>query len=149
MQDMDGADFPGEQGDVKLVPMLELQFDSDNGQLPSAPDQARYGIVVRDLDDSSTRQVAYVPLQLVSDPASRENMAFHAKMLYLPTANWSSPHQVRLVWLVQALVDSGCNRNGSCNSYNDVQVIHTYPDDFRLTGFSITENHGRPLGRRL
>ena len=38
-------------------------------------------------------------------------MAFSGQMRYLPTGSWLNPHQVRLAWVVQALVtDMPCDK---------------------------------------
>ena len=62
VQDGDGATFadvgsgatrtePNEAyGDMKLVPMLEVQINSSDTQLPTADELLRYNIATRDLD---------------------------------------------------------------------------------------------------
>src|SRR5690606_9920371 len=60
-------------------------------------------------------------------------------------AGWGAPHQVRLVWMVQALVDRNCRVNGTsyiCDGYNQPQVIHSYYDTWSLTGLNVREDHG-------
>ena len=75
-------------------------------------------------------------------------VAFYGKMLYWPWMSWGNAHQVRLVWLVQGLVDV-CKEdgyeNGVCVDYekkNDQQLLHTYFDDWTLTGLNVREDHG-------
>ena len=103
-----------------------------------------YAISVR--QQSASSRVAYVPLQLVADDKSGEQVAFYGKMLYQPNAaGWGAPHQVRLVWMVQALVDRNCRVNGTsyiCDGYNQPQVIHSYYDTWSLTGLNVREDHG-------
>jgi hypothetical protein len=96
--------------------------------------------------------VAYVPLQLVTDPDTQNRVAFYAKMFYRPGADWMNPDKVRMVWLVQMLVDQ-CQQaaGGFCTSYvdengvdrhNQVQVVHQYYDEWTLTGLNLREDHG-------
>ncbi len=87
-----------------------------------------------------------MPLQLVVDSKGDEHVAFAGKMYYLPAETWGNAHQVRLVWLVKALVDV-CEEyeDGRCTKYeemNRVQVIHTCGDDWTLTGLDVREDHG-------
>jgi len=154
MQDDDGATYfdqdnslprsPNGNGDVQLVPMLEIRISGTPDHLPDEETLARYGIAAQELPNG--RQGLYVPLQLTGDERGQEQVAFYGKMVYLPeSAQWGSAHQVRLVWVVQAMVDV-CEEftDGVCSSYsarNDVQVIHTYHDPFTLTGLNVRENH--------
>ena len=59
---------------------------------------------------------------------------------------WGTAHQVRLVWLVKALVDvCEAYEDGRCTRYeemNDARIIHTYDDDWTLTGLDVREEHG-------
>ncbi|HOS78982.1 MAG TPA: Ig-like domain-containing protein [Anaerolineae bacterium] len=168
IQDQDGATFydvddstdrnPNDNGDLKLVPMLEIKISGDPDNLPPAeeceddgetytcyPDLKPYGVFVQELNDDGDKAV-YVPLQLVVEKTGDERVAFAGKMRYLPAAEWGDAHQVRLVWLVKALVDV-CEEyeDGRCVKYkemNRVQVIHTYGDDWTLTGLDVREDHG-------
>src|SRR5262249_5636072 len=84
------------------------------------------------------------------DPKGEQHVAFYGKMLYLPdAAEWGSAHQIRLVWVVQALVDRCAEfTDGLCSRYaahNEVQGIHTYNDEWRLTGLNVRENHSSDL----
>ncbi len=154
IQDQDGATFydvdndtdrnPNDNGDVKLVPMLEIKITGEPSNLPSEDDLEPYGVFVVDLNDDD--EAVYVPLQLVVERTGDEQVAFAGKMRYLPAAEWGAAHQVRLVWLVKALVDV-CEEyeNGRCTRYeemNDVRVIHAYGDDWTLTGLDVREDHG-------
>ncbi|MGC9396741.1 MAG: LamG-like jellyroll fold domain-containing protein, partial [Anaerolineae bacterium] len=162
IQDEDGATFydvddsldpnPNDNGDVKLVPMLEIKITGEPDNLPPQDDLEPYGIFVQELNDDD--KAAYVPLQLVVDRIGDERVAFAGKMRYLPSppsqggagGGWGAAHQVRLVWLVKALVDV-CQEyeDGRCVKYeemNRVQVIHTYGDDWTLTGLDVREDHG-------
>jgi hypothetical protein len=51
-----------------------------------------------------------------------------------------------MIWAVQALVDV-CDQytDGVCTHYsqhNDPQIVHVYPDEWRLTGLNVRENRG-------
>lgn len=162
MQDADNATFadvaaragqlpnPGDaNGDLRLIPMLEVRFPRTAANLPSAQDLLPYNIIVNDLTADRSQQVAYVPLNVVTDAESGERQAFQGRMLYRPTGAWNAPHAVRLVWVVQALVDL-CFRSadGVCNhyqAYNRPQVIQAYPDEWSLTGLTVREEHGTEL----
>ncbi len=177
IQDADGATFydvdnsldrsPNDNGDVKLVPMLEIKISGEPDNLPPAeeceddgetytcyPDLEPYGVFVQELNDDGDKAV-YVPLQLVVDRTGDEHVAFAGKMHYLPSflpsggtegGGWGAAHQVRMVWLVKALVDvCDAYEDGRCTEYkemNRVQVIHTYGDDWTLTGLDVREDHG-------
>jgi len=169
MQDADGRTFydednntsrsPNDNGDVKVIPMLELRITGDPDNLPSDtceddegqpytcyPELDNYGVSVRKLKDDGSDKAVYIPLQLVVNRTGGERVAFAGKMKYRPAAAWGKAHQARLVWLVQALVDVCAEfKDGQCSRYdkmNDAQLVQTYPDDWRLTGLSVREEHG-------
>ncbi len=86
------------------------------------------------------------------DPNTSDRLAFYAKMLYRPSWDWIYPDKVRMVWLVQMLVDQ-CQESVSshCISYvdangvdkhNQIQVVQQYYDEWTLTGLNIREDHG-------
>ncbi len=134
-------------GDVKLIPMLEIQIDGSPDNLPDETTLQSYGVSVRNINSDGSRKAVYVPLQVVTDSADAQK-AFYGKMFYMPASTWGSPHLVRLVWVVQALVDS-CKEDGledgvckHFETYNDLQVIQTYYDAFTLTGLNVREDHG-------
>ncbi|HBY98100.1 MAG TPA: hypothetical protein DEP84_29855, partial [Chloroflexi bacterium] len=165
MQDADGVTFydkdnstsrsPNDNGDVKLVPMLEIRTTGSPNNLPPGEELEDYGISVTDLDEDGKDKAVYVPLSLVVEPKGNTRVAFAGRMLYDPGSppsqggaggGWGKAHQVRLVWVVQALVDM-CRRyeDGRCVSYeskNKAQVIHTYDDDWTLTGLTVREDRG-------
>lgn len=162
VQDWDGATFydldpslsrsPNDNGDLKLVPMLEIRISGSTTNLPPTDVlEDRYGISVQPLQGDESETALYVPLQLTTDNKGGSRVAFHGKVLYLPEGgSWGNAHQVRLVWLVQALLDQCETRNddGTCASFareNELQVIHTYDDEWYLTGFSVQENQGSDL----
>src|SRR5690606_30612549 len=126
---------PDDNGDVKLVPMLEIERPAGSATLPPTADLANYGSVTRPRTGGGT--IAYVPLQLVTDDRTGARVAFSGRMLYRPgAAGWGGAHRVRLTWLVQMLVDQ-CQgyAAGVCNDYTDasgqdthnqIQVVHSY-----------------------
>ncbi|MAT96582.1 MAG: hypothetical protein CL608_05510 [Anaerolineaceae bacterium] len=138
-----------DNGDVKLVPMLEIQVPADSQTLPPTALLQNYGINVQPINNNNDL-AAYVPLQLTTDPAGDRHVAFYGKMLYQPTSdNWNGAHKVRLVWAVQALVDNVCVEvdAGECidTADNQVQIIHSYYDDWQLAGMTVREDHGTDL----
>lgn len=170
MQDADGKTFfdvddstarsPNDNGDVKVVPMLEITIEGNPDNLPPAetcaddegeaytcyPDLEHYGIAVQELNDAGTDKAVYVPLQIVTDSKTGERVAFSSRMYYRPDVQWGKAHQVRLVWAVQALVDK-CDiyEDGRCVAYEEMnvsQILHVYEDAWTLTGLHVREEHG-------
>jgi hypothetical protein len=134
-------------GDIKLIPMLEIEINGSTTNLPDSATLEGYGIFVRNLASDGSRKAVYVPLQVVKE-AGDNWVAFYAKMFYLPASTWGNPHLVRLVWSVVALVDI-CAENGfkegKCDefeTYNEPEIIQTYYDSFKLTGLNVREQHG-------
>ncbi len=144
---------PDANGDIKLIPMLEIELPPAPNNLPSASELNTFGgISVKDLDKTGAK-VAYVPLQVTTDPKTENRSAFYGNMLFRPGASWGAADKVRLVWMVQMLVDQ-CQdtENGSCVSYidpvtkkdmhNQLQIVQTYYDSFTVTGVNVREDHG-------
>ncbi|MFZ6027824.1 MAG: LamG-like jellyroll fold domain-containing protein [Chloroflexota bacterium] len=130
---------PDDNGDLRLVPMLEITLDGGDSvaNLPD-PDELEdtYGIIVRPRNDetgSGQQMLAYVPLQLVTEHKTGNHIAFYGKMMYEPAATWGNAQSVRLVWLVQMI-------NDTPDGNNITQIIHTYPDEWALTGLNVREN---------
>ncbi|MCA9979308.1 MAG: hypothetical protein KDD89_00680, partial [Anaerolineales bacterium] len=120
-------------GDLRLVPMLEIEipFDPANGQYGNLPIKAgappitavtpledwldtavtrAFGISVRQGIDNNL--YAYVPLNLVRPSGDADPVAFSGRMFYQPQdsngdtlADWGNDHQASLVWLVEAITD--------------------------------------------
>jgi hypothetical protein len=164
-------------GDVRLVPMLEISipYDGGYGNLPTtldvlgtrAPtdpvddwlDKSKlepYGVSVR-LRDETGDLLVYVPLNVVTDDTGGGRAAFSARMPYLPrAATWGQLHQVRVVWMVVMLIDSckpvppGTPEIQAAVWCYDVghwvldrqQPVHTYAEDWYLTGLEVREDHG-------
>ncbi len=158
IQDGDGktfADLPGSNvnvnpsdanGDMKLVPMLEIRTPSASANLPSQQQLTAYGVAAHNLTSDGATQVIYVPLQLTTDSKTGARLAFSGRMPYQATGAWSQPQQVRLVWLVQALLDSCAKQvDGQCVQYNQInqpEVVQSYYDSWTLTGLTVREDHG-------
>ncbi len=146
------AEANEEFGDMKLVPMLEVRMDTANANLPPQSDLTPYGISVNPLTEDASRQVSYVPLTIVTDEQSGQRVAFNARMRYQPTGQWTTPHEVRLVWVVQVLQDIPCNAEDpdevaqGCAAdgyyHNVPQMVQSYYDQWSLSGLTVREEHG-------
>ncbi|MEM7129936.1 MAG: LamG-like jellyroll fold domain-containing protein [Chloroflexota bacterium] len=135
---------PGANGDLRLIPMLEIELGYLNN-LPPQDVLDNYGISVRPLNNSGSRQVAYVPLQMVTDPDTDARVAFYGKMIYLATGSWST-QRVNLVWALQMLNDL-CHETDTAGNCIDLeanvpQIVQTYYDQWHLTGLNVREDHG-------
>ncbi|MDY7076379.1 MAG: LamG-like jellyroll fold domain-containing protein [Chloroflexota bacterium] len=150
--DPDTALSPNSNGDLKLVPMLEIRISGSQTNLPSQEELDHYGIFVTDMNQNGSDKAVYVPLNLVTDyddeGRAKSHVAFYAKMLYRPGDSWGNVQQVRVVWLVQALVDRCAEdgyQDGMCKvyeTYNELQVVHSYYDQWTLSGLQVREDHG-------
>ncbi len=125
-----------------------------------------YGISVR--EDKDGDLLAYVPLNVQTDDTGGGKAAFSARMLYWPSrkGTWAEAQRMRVVWLVQLLTD-WCDESGfqpseeakeDPTAYGDElaayceepanrtidqpQIVHTYDEDWYLTGLSVREDHG-------
>jgi hypothetical protein len=144
---------PDANGDVKFVPMLEVQL-SDLSSLPrtsgGALDEAllaQYGMTVQ--PDGSGGFYVYAPLNLVEDRVTGEKVAFNTQLLYQTGAAWQ-PQQVRVSWAVQVLneqyVDADAAKKaldaGNGTGNNKAVILHAYYADFYLTGLNVREDRG-------
>ncbi|HNT78189.1 MAG TPA: hypothetical protein PKH77_24510, partial [Anaerolineae bacterium] len=168
-------------GDLRLIPMLELEIpyhDGQYGYLPVIPDapaitpstpitawldtaqMEMYGITVRAKDASGEVLLAYVPVSLVQDDF-QGRVAFAARMIYRPSVSVPGALQkARLAWLLQAKTDTCTTppadlseeaRNAWCDGTahwieTPSRIIHSYYDDWYLTGLSVREDHGLDVG---
>ena len=160
---LDNASPSDENGDLKLLPMLEIRITGPYDNLPPTSTlENHYGIYIQHFQGDGAEKAVYVPLQLATEDDSGARVAFYGKMLYQPDESWGDAQQVRLVWAVQALVDE-CDSyslgdtdgdgeddfSKECQSYgehNEVQVVHTYDDEWYLTGLNVRENHEVDVG---
>ena len=103
--------------------------------------------------------VVYLPLHQLLDPHGNAPVAWSTQMPYRAvTQNWGNNHSYKMVWLIQALQDK-CNTDGmgeddtydawcaadSGNWETTKTVIHTYYEDFHITGLTVREEHGLEL----
>ena len=143
-------DISDQPDDLKLLPMLEIRIPNGASMLPTVEALKPYGISVAD-DDTAGGKIAYVPLNLVTDPQSGERVAFNGRMMYLPQSAWQQPHSIRMVWVVQIDNDYACSPNdpgydtnrGYC--VNQPQIVHRYYDGWTLTGLNVVEEHGADM----
>ncbi|MBK9055198.1 MAG: hypothetical protein IPL78_31170 [Chloroflexi bacterium] len=155
-------------GDIRLVPMLEIIMPYSSGHYANLPVNSTYagtsrtlGVPVDDwlaedvtepysmsLDDMDLATgdlVAYVPLSLVTDENDTP-VAYTTRLIYEPDqASWGTAHEYRVVWLVQMLTDECINPNddeATCARQDTVTVIHSYHETWTLTGLNASEEHG-------
>jgi hypothetical protein len=166
MRDIDGAtyaDYASSQGrpadvneangDLKIVPMLEIRVPNNGANLPGQADLTPFNISVNDFTADGATKVAYVPLNVVTDEKTGQRVAFSGQMRYQPTGSWPSAHQVRLAWVVQALVDLPCDKatdtSADCQAdgyrNNIPQIIQSYYSDWTLSGLTVSEEHGTDM----
>ena len=163
-------------GDMLLTPMVEITipYSETNpaGGLPVVDgyagsvsftnisdwlDQdilASYGVSVNQ-NSSGDELLVYVPVSAVNDTTGDTPVAFSAQMYYRPTnSNWGGNHQVKLLWLVNALVDT-CITTDMPDSVTydewcaelthwetDTTIMQTYYDQFTVTGLTVEEQYG-------
>ena len=116
-----------------------------------------YAMSVRKKDDSGAI-LAYVPLVLMREYTDDNPVAFGAHLYYEPTStDFGQAHKMRLVWMIKGLVaapncepptgesyDSYCS--DTANWTTSEEIVHTYYDDWYLTGLSVQEEHGVEVG---
>lgn len=114
----------------------------ESGKWVDLPLLNKYGISV--VPQANGSKTVYVPVELTTVTKTSEKVAFHAKMIYQPqSADWGTAHSVRLMWMVQALVDHCAGPDlSSCSLLNNPEIIQTYYTDFQLTGLAVRENRG-------
>ncbi|HHW87945.1 MAG TPA: hypothetical protein GX400_17290, partial [Chloroflexi bacterium] len=140
-------------GDMKVLPMLEIRIPADSANLPAQSDLTPFNISVNDFTTDGQTKVVYIPLNIVTDDKSGQRVAFSGQMRYLPTGNWLNPHQVRLAWVVQTLVDMPCDKDvdtsADCQAdgyrNNVPQMLQTYYGNWTLTGLNVREEHGTDM----
>jgi hypothetical protein len=145
-------------GDLKLVPMLELRLPTNGANLPTQAELTPYNISVNNQTGDGANKTVYVPLTLLTDEKSGLRVAFSGQMRYAPSGLWPNFHSVRLVWVVQALVDqvttqcdakanppitTNCTQDGYL--HNLQQPIQSYYDNFTLIGLTVREDHGATM----
>ncbi|MBA3469749.1 MAG: hypothetical protein H0T53_08900 [Herpetosiphonaceae bacterium] len=166
------SDANAANGDLRLVPLLEISVPYQSGHYANLPVKAAYqnvvrtpamrvdewldtteldpySITVRDADATSGDLVIYVPLSAVADEDTGMRAAFAARMLYWPgqttsggVVNWGSAQEYRVVWMVQMITDSCADEGDLSTCADTLTVIHTYREDWRLAGMTVREDHG-------
>ncbi len=125
--------------------------------LDSTTLQAYGGALRNDVDDDV---LMYVPLSVVYDQTGGEPVAFSAKVPYSNLQNGfaDSEQEVSMIWMINMLTDeckaipasydetaSGtwCDPTIPARWNTDIsRVVHTYSEDYKLTGLSVIEDHG-------
>ncbi|MCP4539215.1 MAG: hypothetical protein GY832_18925, partial [Chloroflexi bacterium] len=196
-----GASGKDANGDMRLVPMLEIKIPYQAGHYNSLPVKAtaplvkpnlptltgkiysdtqklntwlygwldkeatdRHGISVR-VENRNGDLVVNVPLTLVRDKVGDSPVAMAGRMVYRPTdVNFGPSQQVRMVWAVYGLqdfckpitdtfrvdlpqaerYDLWCQDTANWGTAQG--VMHSYYDDWYLTGLTIQEDHGLKVG---
>ncbi|MBP7998168.1 MAG: hypothetical protein KA314_02115 [Chloroflexi bacterium] len=155
-------------GDIRLVPMLEIIMPYSSGHYANLPVNSTYagtsrtlGVAIDDWLDTDVTEpysmslddldlatgdlVAYVPLSLVTDENDKP-VGYTTRLIYEPgQASWGNAHQYRVVWLVQMLTDECINADDdetTCARQDTVTVIHSYDESWTLTGLNASEEHG-------
>ena len=112
-----------------------------------------YGMSVLRANDNTLEILA--PATLENDPLGEAPVAFSTHLLMQSSADgaWGADQQVRLLWLVQMIIDV-CNDpqqegtafcDNPANRHDELTVIQTYHDEFIVTGLSVEEQHGMEL----
>lgn len=118
-----------------------------------AQSKRAYAASARDLGDG--RIALLVPLNVVADESGGGRAAFGARIPYAPQGpSLGDPQEMRVVWLVQMLTDTcrpmppgsetsetWCRYEESW-SLDNTQIVHTYYDDWYITGLTVREDHG-------
>ena len=117
---------PGLAGDMRLVPLIEIEIPftpgTHFGNLPVVPSGAigpttvvttwldtevtdAFNVTVRRANDNGDL-VAYVPVTTVQDPTGNSPVAFSARMPYRPNESFFGPnHTVNFLWAVEIVND--------------------------------------------
>ncbi len=164
-------------GDIRVIPMLEISMPFQSGHYANLPvldgqpssrgeggtpvddwldttELEPYGIVVRDVDESATDLVTYLPVSVVTGSQGEGLQAFTSRMVYYPeqeaagSVDWGSAHEVRLIWLVQMITDrcqDDTEEPESCQRVESLEIIHVYDEEWELTGMTVSEEHGLDL----
>ena len=86
--DLGGAGANDANGDMRLIPMLEIRVPNNGANLPPQADLTPYNITVNNLNANGSTKVVYVPLSVITDEKTGERVAFNARMRYAPTGSW-------------------------------------------------------------
>jgi hypothetical protein len=150
-QILDVNDGPADE-DVRLVPMLEILVPKGD-ELPAKAVLDPSRIQVDSTNKNVDRRVV-VPLTVVTDAETGNDVAFAGRMIYNSDATWQSAHEVRLMWIVQVNNDIACDPDAvpleeGCTVdgyiFDRPQAVQTYYEDWSLTGLTVTEEQGTDL----
>lgn len=108
----------------------------------------RYQVSARQLENNNI--ALYAPLGLMNDQQTGMNVGFAARIPYAGSAEWGAAHEIRMVWVVQIETDTVCvydRLDSGCQIVrnNVPQVVHTYPEQWKLTALNVSEEHGSQL----
>lgn len=165
------ADPRSKNGDMRLIPMLEISMPYQAGHTRNLPalsgapaidattpltdwldsdEMASFGINVRQAENGDL--FGYVPLVLQRSESGEQPVAFTGRIPYRPNSAWGDAHSARLIWLVEVVTDrcdvpEGENRQTWCADdanwiTNGSTIVHRYDDDFYVTGLAVREDHG-------
>ncbi len=146
-------------GDVRLMPMLEIEIPYQSGSYGGLPtinnpaplavtnpitswldiDKAtEYGLTVNYKSDTDASLLVYAPIVVNLNNITGDPVAFSAQMPYWPqVAALDAPHKIRLTWVIQAInnrCDEFTQKDGAivgCENWSadQVQVIQSYSND--------------------
>jgi len=169
------TDEAASNGDLRFIPLLEITMPYQAGHysnLPVVPAyqgidrdlgidssdwfsdtvMATYGIEISETSGAEGELVAYVPVNLNMNENGAGPAAFSSRMIYWPSqdtggvVDWGAAHEFRLVWMVQMLTNSCTDTADPDTCTDELNVIHMLADDFTVTGFQVSEEHGVDLG---
>ncbi len=167
--DLRTSDDNAANGEVRIVPVLEITMPYSAGSYSSLPVTSAYSGTARSLsvpattwldDDaldlysvtvaeaSSGSLTAYLPLTLATDDTTDAAAVFSARMLYRPTvgsnglAAWGSAQSVKLAWLVEMITDTCTDDTDLTTCTDELNIIQTYYDDWKLAGLTVSEERG-------
>ena len=133
--DLQATDSLAGNGDIRLIPIVEMTIPYSPGHYGNLPVLAPYqgisrtlgvpvedwldtskldpyGISVSDAADGSGDLIVSMPLTAVTDDIGGGRAAYAFQMLYWPQqtnaqnlVNWANPHEYRIQWLVQMITD--------------------------------------------
>ena len=165
----DTVSYNSRYGDVRITPLLEIKIPAaagHYGNLPvktGMPAQRTSAITSTQwLDTSKTDPLGlsvldnpadnsltvFVPVQVETDRAESNRVAFRANMMYYPSqgnngvADWGAAHEYRLIWLVQMITETCTDPTNNSTCTEELKLVHIYNDEFNLTGLNVQEEHG-------
>lgn len=149
------SDYRAGNGDIRLIPMLEITMPYSDGHYSNLPVNSTYTNVARTLDITSTQWLdttdldqfgitvteaddggdllAYVPLNLETSYVGDEAQVFAGTMYYQPNdSSWGNVQQVRLVWLVQMITDTCTQYAEDDGNSSTIEDCLAYEDTLQI-----------------